>query len=269
MSIDIVITTHHSPTKLKRCLSAILAHTVDVDYRILLWCNEANEEVKKVISSFVSSCNISAIYNDSNQGSFAYNNNCAAKTGNGDCILFLNDDCYPTNDNWLHDMVKILDTDDKVGVVGALLLYPNNTIQHCGVFFSSKTNNLPYHMNYRLPISKLKAYVNVPRYYQAVTGACMLLRRADFEAIGGFCEDFYYMYEDIALCLDIKSIQGKNCVYCPDAILIHDEGISKDGKYNPHFTKNVTLFVKKYSTKHYNDLEFYLGNPKHLIYKYK
>jgi GT2 family glycosyltransferase len=190
--------------------------------------------------------------------------------GNAEYILFLNDDCYAQRDDWLFNMQKILETDEKVGAVGALLLYPDGkTIQHCGVFFSSRTNNLPYHMHYRKSLEQVKNFVQVPRYYQAVTGACMLMRRKDFEDIGGLDKVYWYMYEDIKFCLDIKSKLQKFCVFCPGAILIHDEGISRDGKQNPKFRENIETFKKQCAGMYYNDLEFYLSNPKHMIYKHK
>jgi GT2 family glycosyltransferase len=49
MSIDICITTHHSPNKLAKCLSAITQHANNVEYNVLLWCNEADDEDRKAI----------------------------------------------------------------------------------------------------------------------------------------------------------------------------------------------------------------------------
>ena len=267
--IDICITTHHNPIKLEKCLTSIIDKTKGVDYRILLWCNDPNEAVKTIVDKFTTNNNFEPVFNKNNSGSFSSNNNNISKKGNAEYICFLNDDCYPQNDDWLYNMSNILKTDEKVGVVGALLLYPDNRIQHCGVFFSNRTNNLPYHMHYRKPIDNVKDFVMVSRYYQAVTGACILLRREDFKEIGGFCEEFYYMYEDIALCLDIKNKCHKSCVYCPSAVLTHDEGISKDGRQNLRFKENIAIFKEKYFGKTYNDLEFYLENSKHLIYKFK
>ncbi|MFA5023423.1 MAG: glycosyltransferase family 2 protein [Patescibacteria group bacterium] len=275
MSIDIVITTYRNCDKLKLCLSSIIEKTKRVDYHIYLLANDPNEEVNNVIydSMYIDDIlftdRIEVTSKEKNDGSFASNNNEASLLGSGDYIMFLNDDTIPVNDNWLYNMQTILDTDTNAGIVGSLLLYPDKKIQHCGVFFSHKTNNLPYHMCYRQPYDSVKPFISVPRYYQAVTGACMLLRRKDFEDVGRFCEDYFYQYEDIDLCLKMKSMLKKNCVYCPDSILIHDEGISKDGKNNPKFSENINLFKNIWSGKYFNDLEFYQNNPNHMIYKYK
>ena len=268
MAIDICITTYHSAIKLAKCLESILLHTNDVEYNILLWCNDIDADAKKMIEEAVQKNNrIKSIFNPTNSGSFAANNNLCAAQGHAEYILFLNDDCYAQKDCWLSGMENILKTDEKVGSVGALLLYPDGkTIQHCGVFFSSRTNNLPYHMHYKQSLDKVKNFIQVPRYYQACTGAALLVRRKDFEAIGGFCEEYKYSFEDVQLCLDIGNKLKKQCVFCPDAVLIHDEGISKT---QPHLKHNVGVFKKNCTGRYYNDLEFYLSNSKYMIYKKK
>lgn len=276
MSVDIIITTYRNVKKLETCLNSILEKTKFVDYKLYLWCNDPNDEVKKVvedamyIDGILFNDRVEPIFNDTNDGSFSSNNNEAAKEGSGEYILFLNDDIEPLNDDWLLNMSRILDTDPKVGAVGALLMYPDKkTIQHCGVFFSHRTNNLPFHMFYRQPVDKAGQFISQPRYYQAVTAACMLVRRADFEALGGFDEEFYYCYEDVALCLDMKNKLGKYCVFTPTAQLIHHEGISGTFKKHPKLEHNIGVFRRKYNGKYFNDYDFYTQNINHMVYKMK
>jgi len=270
-NIDIV-TTHYRNKKFKNCLNTVTERTKFVDYKWYVWANSPNEEVEEMlydsmyIDDILFNDRIEVIFNDSNDGSFASNNNEAAAEGNSEYILFLNDDTEPTNDSWLLNMKHILDTDENVGVVGSLLLYPDKTIQHCGVFFSHRTNNLPFHMNYKQPLSKVADFVSVPRYYQAVTAACMLVRRKDFEAVGGFSTDYFYSFEDTDLCLMMKHKLKKRCVFTPGAQLIHYEGITKT---QPRLEDNVSAFKKNCSGKYFNDLEFYLNDPKFMIYKQK
>lgn len=270
--IDVIITTYRNPEKLKLCLSSVIEKTKFVDFRIFLWCNDPNDEVKKVIhdSIFIDDIpftdRIIPIYNDNNDGSFASNNNEAAAEGNGEFILFLNDDIEPQHDDWLLNMVSMMN-DPGIGAVGSLLLYPKTkAIQHCGVFFSDKTNNLPFHMFYRRNPKEVKDFISMPRYYQAVTGACMLVRRKDFEAVGGFCDEYFYGYEDIQLCLDIKHKLNKKSVYTPRSVLVHYEGISGSFKEHSHLQDNIKTFRKNCSGKYYNDLDFYLSNPNFMVY---
>jgi len=274
--IDICITTYRNAEKLKLCLSTLVERTKFVDYKIYILANDPNDEVKKIIhdamyiDGILFNDRIIPIFNDNNDGSFSSNNNILTEEGDGKYILFLNDDTMPLRDDWLLNMLKILESNEKIGVVGSLLLYPDQkTIQHCGVFFSNRTNNLPYHMYYRQTISDVGNFVSQYRYYQAITGACMLVRREDFINIGGFSLNYFYMYEDIQLCLDIKAKLNKNCIYCPESILVHDEGISKDGRLNSKFKENIDIFKKQCTGLYYNDLEFYLSNSNHMIYKGK
>lgn len=276
MSVDIVTTTYRNVDKLKLCLSTITERTKFVDYTWYVWCNEPNKEVESVIhdSMFIDDIlfnqRIEPIFNDNNDGSFSSNNNEAAAEGNSEYILFLNDDIEPLNDAWLLSMTQILDSDKSIGSVGSLLLYPDRkTIQHCGVFFSHKTNNLPFHMFYRKDIGSVAKFVGVPRYYQAVTAACMLVRRDDFEKVGGFDTNYFYGFEDCHLCLDFKDKLNKKCVYTPRSQLIHHEGISSSFTKHPKIAENARYFKEKNKGRYIDDLDFYLSDSRFLIYKEK
>jgi len=270
--VDIVTTTYRNVDKLKICLTSIVENTKYVDYKWYVWANDPDDDVKKAIheSMFVDDIlfndRIEPIFNDTNDGSFSSNNNEAAAEGDSEYILFMNDDIEPINDSWLLSMTQILDSDPKVGVVGALLLYPNKTVQHCGVMFDQRTNGLPFHIFYRQPYTK---FMQVNRHYQSVTAACMLVRREDFEKLNGFNEQYIYGYEDVDLCLRLKHSLGKNVIYCAGAQLIHHEGISGKFKQHPHLKNNMKLFRERWGEKIFNDHQFYLQNPNFMVYKTK
>jgi GT2 family glycosyltransferase len=274
--VDVCITTYRNADKLKICLNTVIERTKFIDYKVIVWVNDPNDEVKQIIhdsmylDGILFNDKIVPIFNDTNDGSFSSNNNEAASEGESEYILFMNDDVEPIHENWLYSMAQILDTDPKVGAVGALLLYPNQTIQHCGVFFSHKTNNLPFHIHYKQPANKVTDFISVPRYYQAVTAACMLVRRADFNSVGGFDTNYFYGFEDVDLCLKLKEQLGKYCVYCPVA-LVHHEGISSITKKDSHpkLQENIKVLREKWTGKYINDLDFYLRDPKFMVYKIK
>lgn len=267
--IDVVTTTYRNTDKLKICISSVLEKTNYIDYKWYLWCNDPNDNVKKIIhdSLFIDDImftdRIIPIYNDNNDGSFSSNNNEAAAEGNSEYILFLNDDVEPLREDWLLNMARILDNDPKIGVVGAMLLYPNKLIQHVGVMFDERTNGLPYHIFYQKPATD---FIMHNRYYQAVTAACVLVRRKDFELLGGFDERYFYAYEDIDLCLRFTNSLSKKIVYCAGAQLIHHEGISGTFKKHPKLEDNIKIFRDKWRNKTFNDHKFYLSNPKFMLY---
>lgn len=267
--VDIITTTFRNVDKLKICIPSVLEKTNYVEYKWFLWCNDPNDEMKEAVhdSLFVDDImftdRIEPIYNDNNDGSFSSNNNEAVKEGDSEYILFLNDDVEPINDSWLLNMVSILDRDSKIGAVGAMLLYPNKLIQHVGVMFDERTNGLPYHIYYQKQPSE---FITKNRYYQAITGACMLVRRADFELLGGFNENYFYGYEDTHLCLRLTHSLGKKIVYCAGAQLIHHEGISGTFKNHPKLKDNMRVFRDEWKGKIFNDHMFYLSNPNFMLY---
>lgn len=275
--VSILTTTYRSYDKLQKCLNSVMEHTKFVDYKHIVMTNEPDDRVKQILTDaqyldgWCFNDRIEPWYNDTNTGSFSSNNNELAQEAQGKYLCLLNDDCFPTaeNEGWLYNMTQVLETDETVGAVGALLLYPNKTIQHCGVFFSQRTNNLPFHLHYKQPADKLTAFVAQYRYYQAVTAACMLVRREEFLALGGFSCDYFYGFEDVDLCLSLRSKLNKTCVYCPEAQLIHDEGISGTFKQHPKLQDNIAAFRRNCDGKYFNDELFYLSNPAHMIYKKK
>lgn len=273
MSVDIVTTTYRNTDKLKICLSSVIERTKYVDYKWYLWANDPDDKVKKTIhdSMYIDGIRfhnkLEPIFNDNNDGSFSSNNNEAAAEGSAEYILFLNDDIEPINETWLLSMVQIMDSDPKVGAVGSLLLYPGaKLVQHCGVMFDQRTNGLPYHIFYKQPVTKFMA---VHRYYQAVTAACMLVRREDFVKLNGFDISFKYGYEDIDYCLKLRHNLSKHSVYCAGAHLIHHEGISGTFKKHPHLKNNMDIFRDRWGKKTFNDHQFYLKDPNFMTYRPK
>jgi GT2 family glycosyltransferase len=97
----------------------------------------------------------------------------------------------------------------------------------------------------------------------------MLVRRSDFEKLGGFDTSYIYGYEDTDLCLKLKFNMGKSSVYCAGAQLIHHEGISGTFKKHPQLKNNMKVFRNRWKDKIFNDHQFYLQNPNFMVYKSK
>ena len=270
--VDIVTTTYRNADKLKTCLFTVIERTKYVDYKWYIWANDPNEEIKQAIhdSMYIDKMlineRVEPFFNDNNNEPFSSNNNKAASKGDSEYILFLNDDTEPLNDSWLLNMTQILDTTVSAGAIGALLFYPDKTIQHCGVTFDLLSNGLPFHIFYRQPPTD---FVTANRYYRGITGACMLVRRKDFQKCGGFDEAYVNGYEDIDLCLKLKHELKKNNIYCPGAQLIHHEGLSGIMNGNPHGENNRKRFRGKWRDKIINDFRFYLRDPNFMLYKAK
>ncbi len=153
-----------------------------------------------------------------------FGNRCAAEA-RGEFLLFLNDDTEITDAGWLDVMLAEL-ARPGIGIVGPQLLYPDGRVQHAGMFLAGP--GLARHA-FRFAEPNDPGYFGLAlttRNVIAVTGACMLVRRTLFEALGGFDEAHDVINNDLDFCLRAHAA-GHAIVYTPEASLIHHEMASR------------------------------------------
>lgn len=151
--------------------------------------------------------------------------NGGAKVARGRELLFLNNDTE-VQSGWLRALWTVLEEDPRVAAVGSKLLYPDGRIQHAGVVIASipdKDPLLATHIYAGQPGDFREA--NQMRTFQALTAACLLVRRSCFETVGGFDERYYNGYEDVDLCFKFR-MNNWHLVYQPASVVIHHESQS-------------------------------------------
>ena len=94
-------------------------------------------------------------------------------------------------------MLTVFERHSQTGICGTRMLFPDNTIQHCGVVFGPGTTG-PYHCLRKRPSHLVKRNL---REFQAVTGACLLVRKEVWNNLQGMEEGFPFGLEDIDVCL--------------------------------------------------------------------
>jgi ADP-heptose:LPS heptosyltransferase/GT2 family glycosyltransferase len=154
-----------------------------------------------------------------------FNNRAAAAT-EGEYLLFLNDDMEIVEPGWLDALLEHAQR-PEVGIVGAQLLYPGGKVQHAGMFLA--TPGVARHA-FRFAAADEPGYFGLAltqRNVIAVTGACLLVRRDTFDAIGRFDEAHEIVNNDLDFCLRAHKA-GLFTVYTPYARLIHHELASRD-----------------------------------------
>jgi GT2 family glycosyltransferase len=165
-------------------------------------------------------------------GAFNYAaiNNAAAAAVSTPLLLLLNDDVAPISPQWLHAMVYQMQ-DPTVGIVGARLLYGNETVQHEGVIMGLA--NLCEHAGRlrRADDAGRHGMGLLDREVSAVTGACLLIRTALYRALGGMDTGFAVALNDVDLCLRARAA-GWRVVYCAGATLHHYESLSLGRHYD-------------------------------------
>jgi GT2 family glycosyltransferase len=113
-----------------------------------------------------------------------------------------------------------------VGVVGATLFYPDGTIQHAGLF-PRGDGHWVHGYRGRGPAERGdRGELQESRTVPAVTGACLLIRRALFDRLGGFDEGLPVTYGDVDLCLRARRL-GLKVVITPRARLLHYEAVTR------------------------------------------
>ncbi len=189
---------------------------------------------------------------------FSRINNYAVSKSTGHYVLFLNNDTEAKSAGWIAAMVEQAQR-PSIGAVGALLLYPDDTVQHAGVVIG--LGGVAGHSHKHFPLAAnghanmLKAINN----YSAVTGACLMTRREVFERVGGFDEELTVAFNDIDLCLKIVAA-GYRIVNLPHVQLYHFESKSRGdestAEKQARFVCEVEIMLKRWETNHRLDPQY-------------
>lgn len=147
--------------------------------------------------------------------------NTGARQAKHEYLLFLNNDTEICHPDWLNHLLRVASRPD-VGVTGATLLYPDQTIQHAGLFPDATGRWV--HAGRGLPVDT-PALAQI-RVVPAVSAACLLVRRQLFHDLGGFDERLPVTYNDVALCQRVRE-RGQLVVVTPHARVLHYEGLSR------------------------------------------
>jgi GT2 family glycosyltransferase/ADP-heptose:LPS heptosyltransferase len=245
---SIIIPTYNNLGFTRECLDAIRQHTRFGGYEIVVVDNGSTDGTAEFLEEEQAAGRLRALFNGHNLG-FAKACNAGAKISQGDYLIFLNNDTKVTS-GWLEELIKCAQKDQKVGVVGAKLLYPDDTIQHAGVVFSNAKS--VYHI-YR-SFDKDHPAVNKEREFQAVTAACVLLKKQVFFEAGMFDERYQNGFEDIDLCLKVRE-KGYKVIYNPRSLVYHFEGKTA-GRFDQE-KANAKLLGSLWSDRIISDEEKY------------
>lgn len=151
---------------------------------------------------------------------YAAANNAGAALASAPLLLLLNSDVVPDAPGWLAPLAAAA---RKAGAAGPKLLFDDGSIQHAGLTFARDIDGLWYNRHFFKGMPRGHAPAALSREVPGVTGAALMVRRALFEAVDGFTEDYVVGdYEDSDLCLKLRRA-GAKVVYQPEAELWHFE----------------------------------------------
>ncbi len=225
--ISILIPNKDHIEDLRRCIDSIQARSTYENYEIVII--ENNSENKETFDYYQTLEKQDKITVVTYKGEFNYSriNNFGAGYANGKYLLLLNNDTQVISMNWLEAMLMYAQRPD-VGAVGAKLYYGDRTIQHAGVVVGLGEHRTAGHTHYKINYDNL-GYMGKLCYAQnvsAITGACMMVKKSIYDALGGLDETFAVALNDVDFCLRIRE-KGYLNVFTPFAELYHFESASR------------------------------------------
>jgi hypothetical protein len=165
---------------------------------------------------------VTLLLHDRNRG-YAAACNSGAAAATAPLLALLNSDVVPHAPGWLDVLRRRLGANRGLAAVGPKLVYPDGAIQHAGLFFAPTGEGGWGANHYFKGWPARHAPACRARQVPAVTGAALVVRRAAFEAVGGFCTDYVLGdFEDSDLCLKLRAA-GHGIGYEPAAELVHHE----------------------------------------------
>jgi O-antigen biosynthesis protein len=172
---------------------------------------------------------------------FAPANNVGLAHARGKFVCFLNSDVFPGTPDWMDRLCADLQANRDIGIVGALLVFEDGSIQHQGMVFEP----IPMMGGYRFPIHMRKGRRPQPdgnlQRQAMITGACMVMRRKLAEKLGGFDEGYVIGdFEDCDLCAKAR-VLGLTCAVDHRVRLYHIERRSQARPDQP-WRQNLTLY---------------------------
>lgn len=224
--VSIIIPTRDAPEVFERCLKSIFTKTSYPNFEVIVMDNETTDErALQLMTEY-------PVHRIPYPGPFNFSraNNQGVSAATGDFLVFLNNDTEVITEDWLQHLLYYAEQPD-VGAAGALLAYDDMTVQHAGVALGMRGTADHTMRRFPLDVDGYAGSLVCAREVSAVTGACLMIRKALFEAVGGFNEHFFTAYQDVDLCLRLRA-RRLRIICTPQALLLHHESISRQSYYD-------------------------------------
>lgn len=229
-----------------RCLEALFRNTDLPPFEVIVVDNASVDVTPAMLEAY--SSRITFVRGEANRG-FVGGNNFAAQYARGDYIVFLNNDTE-VQQGWLTEMHRCFERHPRVGAVGAMLIYPNGVLQEAGgVIFNDASG-----WNYGRGCAPQLSRFQFTREVDYCSGAALAVRADVFRRLGGFDERFApAYYEDTDLCFAVRRL-GYKVLYCPNAKVIHHEGVTAGTDLSSGFKKYQMINAPKFREKWKDEL---------------
>jgi GT2 family glycosyltransferase len=220
--VSVVIVAWNSKALIDSGFSALSKQTAR-DFEIVFINNGSSDNVVGRLESHWSYLNPVIKQLESNLG-FAAANNIGARLANGKWLAFLNVDAFPEPD-WLEKLLKTAEENPEYSFFSSRQIQERSPSLLDGAGDAYHVSGLAWRNGYNHPV---KEYGQEQKEVFSACAAAALIRREDFLQAGGFDEDYFSYFEDVDLGFRLR-LDGKKCLYIPDAV-VHHVGSASTGK---------------------------------------
>ncbi|RAU44702.1 glycosyltransferase, partial [Pseudomonas sp. RIT412] len=227
--VSIIVTSRDQILMLQRCVESILEKTTYPRYEILIADNDSEDPlaVEWLLGVEAMQLEQVRVLRCPAQMSRSATCNLAARHATGDYLLLLSPHTAVLHDNWLDNLLNHAQR-PEVGVVGAKLLAPDNTIDHAGLVLGLEAPATHLLSGQNAASEGYMQRLVVDQNYSAVSGACLMIASALYDALGGMDEgDFNEALGDVDLCLRVKDT-GRLVVWTPHTVLLHEAPVTAE-----------------------------------------
>lgn len=173
---------------------------------------------------------------------FAGANNIGARAARAENLLLVNSDVIPQRPGWISTLANALLELPEAGAVAPLLLFGDDSVQHAGMYPRADDLYPGFLLNTHRGMGTVWEGGDAPSEHPMLTAACLMLKKRDFEAVGGFDEGYVIGdFEDSDLCMALRK-RGKRMWLVPEARLWHLERQSQGLGQAIGERQMVTLF---------------------------
>jgi len=254
--VSIIIPTKNGKALVKQCINSLYKKTLYPHFEILLVDNQSDElDALHYFKQLESDGKVRLIPYDK---PFNYSaiNNYAVTQAKGEFVILMNNDVEILSESWLTEIVANINR-PEIGCVGAKLYYPDGKLQHGGVITGLGGVAGHSHKYFSKGHPGYFKRLQVTQNLSAVTAACLGVRKAVFEEVGGLDEkNLTIAFNDVDFCLKVQAAGYRN-LWSPYIEMIHHESISRGTEDTPEkqarFTREVNYMKKAWGEQLLND----------------
>lgn len=254
--VSIIIPTHNGLSLLSRCIDTIKKRSSYSNYEIIIVDNRSDDRATLEYIDYLEKNSLAQILKYNLPFNYSAINNFAANIAKGEFLCLMNNDIEVISEDWLEEMVSQA-ARPNIGAVGAMLYYPNNTIQHAGVLVGM--GGVAGHL-YAGSVRGTHGYKHracLVQNLSAVTAACLMIKASIYWEVGGLDEkNLEVAFNDVDFCLRVKELGYRN-LWTPFAEFYHHEsasrGLDDRGEKLQRFQREIAFMHSRWGHALEND----------------